>query len=680
MKLAALALLCAAWPHTAQSQRSTGPQRQRPSDDPLLRWMDQIAQRQLRERKSEISAIRTVADAERRKKSVREKILRAMGGLPDYKGPLNPRTTGAIHGDAFTIEKLQYESLPGFFITADLYRPNKPGRYPGILLQSGHTQEGKPELQRGAINLALKGFVVLAFDPMGGGEREQTYSKELDRSAAGWTTMEHLQAEAQTLMVGQGLARYFIWDAVRSLDYLASRPDVDAARIGALGCSGGGALTTYIGALDPRVKAVAPACSTNSFELEFGRPTPMGEFHGEMSLPGFLAAGLDTADFVELAAPKPWIILATEGDFFTPDAAKIVYEEARNWYGLYDAEDKVQFFVGPGPHGTPLETREAVYRFMIRWLKDGQGDFREQPVHLYTNFELLVTRTGRVDDEPGSRRIHQIILEDYRARKRQGTVPELIAKLRDLKIPSEGPAPQVKVVDSASNHLNIRFESEPGVEIAGRLYVPPSPGRKGAVLLVGDPGMASLAERIAKAGRVVLELQPRDSPWSYDNRPMIGNWAANTRAELIGRNLPAMRAHDIVRGVDVLAAREDVDPASIRAAARGVKGIWLLLAAAVEPRIGRVWLDRTPYNFRSALERSTNTNLFEAVIPGFALHWDLEDLVKVMGARPVMWTDPANWMGITVNAGPAYRYRYAVGDTTDFADAQDNDYITELIR
>jgi hypothetical protein len=141
-----------------------------------------------------------------------------------------------------------------------------------------------------------------------------------------------------------------------------------------------------------------------------------------------------------------------------------------------------------------------------------------------------------------------------------------------------------------------------------------------------------------------------------------------------------MRAHDILRGVDLLAARSDVDPASIRAAARGVKGIWLLLAAAAHPGIGKVWLDRTPYSLRSALERSMTTSLYEAVIPGFVLHWDLEDLIKAMGNRPVLWTDPTNWMGRIVAAGPSYRYRYVLGDATDFTDKQDNAYIEEFIR
>ena len=179
---------------------------------------------------------------------------------------------------------------------------------------------------------------------------------------------------------------------------------------------------------------------------------------------------------------------------------------------------------------------------------------------------------------------------------------------------------------------------------------------------------------------MVLELEPRDSPWGYDYRPLVGNWLAVTRANHIGLNLPAMRAHDILRGVDLLVERSDVDPAQIRAAARGVKGIWLLLAAAIDSRIGRVWLDRTPHNVRSSLERSVNTGLLEAAIPGFVLRWDLEDLVKAMENRPVMWTDPTNWMGRIVAAGPTYRYRYVLGDTTDLADAQDNAYIDEFLR
>jgi hypothetical protein len=232
----------------------------------------------------------------------------------------------------------------------------------------------------------------------------------------------------------------------------------------------------------------------------------------------------------------------------------------------------------------------------------------------------------------------------------------------------------------------VRFESEPGVEIGGRLYLPLAGERHPALLLVADklsnasiPSTASMAEKIAKTGRVVLELEPRDAPGEGE-RPFVGNWLTNARADRIGRNLPAMRAHDIVRGIDFLASRKDVDPTSIRAAARGVKGIWLLLAAAADTRIGGVWLDRTPYSLRAALENAMNTDLFDAVIPGFALHWDLDDLTRAMGNRSVLWTDPTNWMGRPVPLGPPFQYRYVLGDNTDLKDDQDDAFIAKLLR
>lgn len=649
--------------------------------DPLVVWMNRIAQEQLDEREKEIAAIRTTADAERRKKIVRQKILDAIGGLPDYSGPLNARVTGKIEAEGYVIEKVVYESLPGFYVTANLYRPARPGRYPGVLLQAGHTQEGKAEPQLLAANLALKGFVALAFDPAGQGERVQTYDSQTKRPAAGWSVTEHINAGAQARMVDDGLARYFIWDAKRSIDYLASRPEVDASRLGAAGCSGGGALTTFIGGLDSRLKAVIPSCFPNSYRLLFNVEAQ----DGEMAVPQEVFRGLDTADFVELSAPgAAWQIHATERDYFTPEGARMVYEEARRWYRLYGAEEKIDFFVGPGPHGTPLVSREAMYKWLIRWLKDGQGDYREKWVKLYPNHELLATKTGRVDDEPGSRKLYQLILERYRAKKQPRGTAALAAELKRLKIASGPTAPPVKVVKESQEdgfrQQHLVIESEPGIELDAQLYLPPTAGRKPAVLLLPGRLSSFVAARIAKSGRVVLLLTPRRSTLRRETHPFQGDWSSNARADIIGENLPAMRARDILRGVDLLCAREDVDAASIRAGAQGLHGIWLLLAAAADARIGKLWIDRTPHSLEAALQDALTNGLPEVTIPGFVLHWDLGDLVRLMGNRPVLWTDPTNWMGHVVPAGPQFRYRWVIGDLTENRNTQDLEFLEEMLK
>ena len=619
-------------------------------DDRLLQWMDRIAQQQLSEREATVARIRTVGEAKARQAWVRAKILELLGGLPDYNGPLNARVTGRIERSHYSIEKVIFESLPEFYVTADLYLPKEGGKHPGVLMPMGHWEQGKLAAQPMAANLAMKGFVVLAYDPVGQGERQQAYDRRIEASLVGGATDQHFQAGAQSILAGENFARYRIWDAKRALDYLLSRPEVESEKIGCTGCSGGGTLTTYISALDPRIKVAAPACYINSWRQLFAGPT--GD--SEQSFPFFLSSGLDVADYIELFAPKPWLINSTIGDFFPIEGARHAYQEALDWYRIYNAEDNIRWAVGPGPHGTPLEVREAIYEWMIRWLKDGRGNFREEPVEMAPDFDLLATETGQVE----GRQIYQVILDRFRQRMSQGSTEQLLAEVRKWSGDGAGRPPVVHVLSDAPGEVfrtqQLALEVEPGLEISGTLYAPIAPGRKSAILLVDLD--TPLAERLAAHGAVVLNLQPRGVP-----APSTGEDQAatkqNIRAWVIGKNLAGMRAGDIERGVDVLLAQPDVDAGSVRAAARNVSGVWLLMAASIDARIGKIWLDRTPYSLRAALEVPIARDLHDAVIPGFALHWDLEDLVKAMAPRPVLWTDPTDWMRKVVPHLAGFLYR-----------------------
>jgi dienelactone hydrolase len=622
----------------------------------LLRWMDAIAQKQLDARSETIRRIRSKEEAELRKGQVRSKILELIGGLPEYSGPLNARVTGRIERARYVIEKVVFESLPNILVTANLYRPALPGKYPGLLLPLGHWEEGKPAMQRMAINLALKGFVALAYDPIGQGERQQAYDRRLGESLGAWATEQHFLVGGQSLLAGESFARYRIWDARRALDYLLSRPEVESEKIGCTGCSGGGTVTTYIAALDARIKVAAPACYMNSFRVLFSGS--VGD--PEQSVPGFLAAGLDQTDFVELFAPKPWLIASTLGDFFTPEGARQVYEEAQRWYKLYGAQENVQWALGPGPHGTPLFIREAIYGWMIRWLKGGQGDAHEENEDAFPAKDLLATKSGQVSEE-GSRDLWQVILERFRSRRTPATPGEL---KEELQRRIGHPATKVRArILSESRELHsdtqtLLLETEPGIELRATLLLPHGSGRRAAAIVVqSEEPLPKLTADFLARGEIVLAVAPRGIPRKEDKRPFSGDWLANTRASLIGRNLPLLRASDIIAAVDWLVEQNDVDPSAIHATARAEAGVWLLLAAAMDQRLKKIWVDRTPASLASSLEGPLHRNLYAAIIPGFCLKWDLDDLRNAIAPRNVLWSDPTDWLGHVIQKTGDFRYR-----------------------
>jgi hypothetical protein len=138
---------------------------------------------------------------------------------------------------------------------------------------------------------------------------------------------------------------------------------------------------------------------------------------------------------VELSAPTPWLLQATETDQygFSHEGVHMVYEEAQSWYDLYHARDKVGFMIGPGSHGMPLVSRNAVYEWMIRYLKNGEGDTHEQPVQMFSSSELLVTPTGHVEDLPGSRKLFEILNADLKAGEKREPSPNCTRSSRALE-------------------------------------------------------------------------------------------------------------------------------------------------------------------------------------------------------------------------------------------------------
>ena len=598
------------------------PTAQTPAKSPFVAELDAIAQKQLKARAAVIDGIKDPAAAKERNAAVRARVLSLIGGLPEERGPLNARVTRTTPRSGYVIEHVIFESLPGYFVTANLYRPERAGRHPGVLMSMGHWESGKAAGQLIATNLARRGFVVLAYDPVGQGERQQAYDARFGRSLIGGPVEQHFVNGPAAILMGQAVSRYFIHDGMRAIDYLVSRPDVDPDRIGATGCSGGGTQTTYIAALDPRVKVAAVACYMNSFRTLFPGPS-LGD--SEQSVPGFIAAGLDQTDYVELFAPKPWLITSTEDDFFTPAGARQVFEEARRWYELYDAADSVKWVVGPGGHGTPTVVRQAIYDWMVRFLKPA-GGATDEVTDLLPDQALLVTEKGQVE----GRELYEIIKEAPRAR---GTSDELSAFVSRL------------------------IADNPPIGQTSKILTPErAKGARSAVVLVQNTLEPDADANALLAGDHVVALMTLSGRGQDTDRRYAGNWMNNTRAWLVGRNLPATHAAEINAVVSDLLKRDDVDRSRIMVRASGVVGVPALLAAVVNPRIASLVLSRTPHSLRSAIDSPIHANLHDAVIPGFAVKWDLADLRALLRPRTVEWRDPTDWMGNIVRLDGDFKY------------------------
>src|SRR5207249_4162094 len=162
-----LILLAALYPVVSLFAQSIQPRQQ------LYGYIDGIARARLEKRKQDVARIHNRADAEQRKTLVREKVLRLIGSLPEHRGPVAVKEFGALAAEGFSVEKIAYESLPGFWVTADLYLPPGNGPFPAIVIAPGHGAAGKTENWSWGGNLARNGIVALAYDPIGQGERLQ---------------------------------------------------------------------------------------------------------------------------------------------------------------------------------------------------------------------------------------------------------------------------------------------------------------------------------------------------------------------------------------------------------------------------------------------------------------------------------------------------------------------------
>lgn len=603
-------------------------------------------------------APRTREELIARGKATRERMLRNIGGLPTAT-PLNARTVGTLDRGAYRIEKVVFESQPNFPVTANLYLPKSTGRHPAILFPLGHEPGGKAHESWQHIlgGFATKGFVALAWDPLGQGERSQFYDPDLGDTKLAASTREHTMLGAQCLLAGDNVARYMIHDGIRALDYLASRPEVDPEKIGVTGNSGGGTMTAYLAAIDPRLKAAAPSCYITSWKSLLEQ---LGPQDAEQNLPPWLGLGHDFPDFLYAFSGKPYLILSAIRDFFPIGGARATHAEARWAYEAAGLPDHLAMFEADDGHGYTQPRRVAAYRWMSRWLAGRSDDGVEPEVKLATEQELWCHAQGHVDTR--SETVHSLNRKRVAAISRPPfDAARILRAAREVSGYRDTDwSPRISrygTLDRGAYRLEkLTYESEPGVRVAAVLAVPAQPASTPPLLIADARGKSFTEEELdreARTGRIVLSIDIRGcgelaAPSTRGADPWFGDARTTTTAFHFGRTYAALRAADITAGLHLLASRRPLAGSGVEGRGRGAAALPMLLAAAVDDRLRELRLDGLLRSYASVIDARLHRGVYEQLLPGVLKHFDIPDLIRAIAPRKVhveRFVDP---MGATV--------------------------------
>jgi pimeloyl-ACP methyl ester carboxylesterase len=364
-------------------------------------------------------SIRTEQELLKLQTQLRESLLTMIGGLPDKKTELHPHFTGKIQMEGFSIEKLIFQSIPGIYVTALVYVPNNhAAQHPAVLVPAGHATNGKIHYQTLCARLANRGYLVIAWDPIGQGERSQFWDAKAHKSRYNLVCGEHAVLGNLAYLAGANLARWEIWDGIRAVDYLLTRPDVDAERISITGTSGGGTQTTLIAALDPRIKVVIPSCYITSLPMRMGnRIFADPDSDPEQDLFGMLSNHVGYTGLLLLIYPRPLMVASAVLDFFPIEGARKSFREAQRVYERFDHSDRIAMTEGYHSHQYSDQNQEAALDFLDHFNKmPVQHGLVSPPV--LPDKDLLCTSSGQVlIDESDARPLSQLIREFYLEKK-----------------------------------------------------------------------------------------------------------------------------------------------------------------------------------------------------------------------------------------------------------------------
>lgn len=564
------------------------------------------------------------------------------------KTPLNAKGLKKTEREGYTIENVVFQSHPRFYVTCNVYIPkNRPGPMPAMVITAGHAmQQGKNyDLYRTAqLGLVRHGFLVLAYDPIGQGERRLPgYSHAVSYPA---------------LLTGKSNLHYMTWDSIRALDYLLTREEVDAKRIGIAGNSGGGLNTMYTLPIEPRFAAGGTFCCLCSYEawLRDG-----GNHCICNHLPG-ICRELEQFELVGVAAPRPHLAGAGQKDSIFPiEGVRETIERGKNIYAFYDAKDHLKLAEADQPHGWTQPLREAAYGWFCKWLKDeGDGSPIAEPEIPLDDWQSphLMCYPGGTLPQDAKTYVDLVRDEATRLAAARPEVPETkpdaqawAKALRQKLWDAFGgkPEPLEPAADNRGHFTwdgyevqRLAVHTETDLKVPAVFIRPKTAsGATPAVVVLDDSGKSNASDnRTVKAilgrGIAVLAMDPRAT-----GEVKVHPNHCTSDSVVLGRPLLAQQAWDVICAGKYLAARNDVDAERVGLSARGEVGLIAVLAAAWDEVFQAVAVSGAPGTYIDAIADPPPLPLW-AYAPRLLQVADVSELLAAIAPRPLCWRNPTN--------------------------------------
>jgi len=627
-------------------------------------WIKSAAYAALDQRKAAFEKVKTPAHVAAWQQQRRDFFLRQLGGFPE-RVPLNAKVVGTMDGGDYRVERVIFESQPQHHVTGLMYLPKTPPPYPGVILPCGHSTNGKggETYQRASILLAKNGLATLCYDPIGQGERAQVLKP--DGKAALGSTTEHTLVGLGAILVGRNVATYRIWDGMRAIDYLQSRPDIDPQRIGCTGNSGGGTLTSYLMALDDRIVAAAPSCYLTTFRKLLER---QGAQDGEQNIFGQIGFGMEHGDYVIMRAPKPTLMCVATRDMFDIVGSWDSFREAKRAYGRLGFGNHVEIVETDEPHGFTTQLRVGATRWMRRWLLRIDDDIVEPDFPIRKDPEIECSPKGQVMLMPGERSVFDLNAEVERklaAGRRtlwtQKPKAEMLQTVREIaRVRRLGELPPLAQRAAGSVErpgyriAKLALEPEAGIVLPALAFLPSEPAGDACLYLHAEGKHADATpggpiERLVKQGHLVLAVDLRGLGETQDtsNRfyrgafgPLAGDFY---HAYLVGRSMVGLWAETRWFAARFLAGYEARGwGRRLHLVGVGAAGIPALHAAALEPEVfASVTLRRTLASWSSVVPDPKAMGELVTTVHGALRAYDLPDLVASLGAGKVRIEQPA---------------------------------------